>query len=96
MRIATSRPEADVTFELTPDEEVAWTHVGRQKRRGPSPRLSVGKILKKGLSFIILRRGLFEFTAVASLLPRSERPLFQLSAQGERILALLVSFDPTC
>jgi protease-4 len=33
---------------------------------------------------------------VASLLPRPERSIFQLSAQGERILALLVSFDPTC
>ena len=33
---------------------------------------------------------------VASLLPRPERSIFQLSTQGERILALLVSFDPTC
>lgn len=33
---------------------------------------------------------------LASLLPRPERSLFELSAQGERILALLVSFDPTC
>lgn len=33
---------------------------------------------------------------LATLLPRPERSLFELSAQGERILALLVSFDPTC
>jgi protease IV len=33
---------------------------------------------------------------VASLLPRPERTLFELAARGERILALLVSFDPTC
>jgi protease-4 len=35
-------------------------------------------------------------SAIASLLPRPERSLFELSARGERILALLVSFDPTC
>lgn len=32
----------------------------------------------------------------ASLLPAPERSLFELAARGERIVALLVSFDPTC
>lgn len=35
-------------------------------------------------------------SALVSLLPRPQRSLFQLASQGERILALLVSFDPTC
>jgi protease-4 len=33
---------------------------------------------------------------LAALLPKPERALFELSARGERILALLVSFDPPC
>jgi protease-4 len=35
-------------------------------------------------------------SVLASFLPLPERSMFELAAQGERILALLVSFDPTC